>query len=88
MIIYSSEARALSNRGSSLFVCSSFEELEVPVSCFWGEGEFCLHFGGDSAAVAEDGLDLFLVRLLAFGDRTLDRAAREGSGQALHRSAP
>jgi hypothetical protein len=44
---------------SSLFVCSSFEELEVAVFCFWGEREFCVDFGGDAAAVAEDCLDFF-----------------------------
>ena len=28
--------------GSGGFVCSSFEELEVAVACFGGEGEFCV----------------------------------------------
>jgi hypothetical protein len=35
---------------------SSFEELEVPVACFWGEGGFGVDLRGDAATVASGRL--------------------------------
>src|SRR5258708_480100 len=44
---------------SNGLVCSSFEELQVPVPGFWCEREFRVDFRGDAAAVCEDELDVF-----------------------------